>query len=111
MGLQEIIEPSLLAKESKQPFLLVKLRVKQEDVDFTLEKIVLRRGTEKEYKTYAHEWQSEGIDCHLMGEGQLVHSPDEKKITVLSRQGDSHKVTFKVLMEAMPGYHLQWRDG
>ena len=50
MGVHDIIPPSLLAKEDKQPFLLVKLRVKQKDVDFSLEKIVLRSGTEGDFK-------------------------------------------------------------
>eukprot|EP00092_Neocalanus_flemingeri_P106607 GFUD01136792.1.p2 GENE.GFUD01136792.1~~GFUD01136792.1.p2 ORF type:complete len:123 (-),score=37.65 GFUD01136792.1:204-539(-) len=111
MGVHDSIPPCLLAKESKQPFLLVKLRVKQKDVDFCLEKVVLRLGTEGDFKGYAHEWESEDIDCHLMGDGHIVHTPGEKKILILSRQGDSHKVTFKVLMEALPDYHLQWMDG
>eukprot|EP00091_Calanus_sinicus_P002265 TRINITY_DN1229_c0_g1_i10.p1 TRINITY_DN1229_c0_g1~~TRINITY_DN1229_c0_g1_i10.p1 ORF type:complete len:137 (-),score=56.05 TRINITY_DN1229_c0_g1_i10:148-513(-) len=111
MGVHDIIPPSLLAKEVKQPFLLVKLRVKQKDVDFSLEKIVLRAGTEADFKAYAAEWEKEGIECALMGDGHLVHTPQEKKILILSRQGDSHKVTFKVLMDGFPDYHLQWRDG
>merc|ERR1739838_944195 len=111
MGVHDIIQPSLLAKECKQPFLLVRLMIKQKDVDFCAEKVVLRLGAEGDFKVFAHEWEREGIDCHLMGDGHIVHTPAEKKILILSRQGDSHKVTFKVLMEALPDYHLQWRDG
>ena len=50
MGLHDIIPPTLLAKEDKQPFLLVKLRIKQKDVDFSQEKVVLRAGTVGDFK-------------------------------------------------------------
>ena len=50
MGLNDVIQPSLLAKEGKQPFLLVKLRVKQKDVYFCAEKVVLRLGTGVDFK-------------------------------------------------------------
>ena len=50
--MHDIIPPSLLAKQDKQPFLLVKLRLKQKDVDFSLEKVVLRPGTEGDFKVF-----------------------------------------------------------
>lgn len=52
MGVHDIIPPSLLAKQDKQPFLLVKLRLKQKDVAFSLEKVVLRPGTEGDFKVF-----------------------------------------------------------
>ena len=63
MGAYDILPASLLARqalsivtanccdrESKQPFLLVKLRIRQADNQFCQEKLVLRCGTEKEFK-------------------------------------------------------------
>ena len=50
MGVYDIIPPSILAREDKQPFLLVKLRIKQKDVDYSQEKVVLRAGTDIEFK-------------------------------------------------------------
>ena len=32
-----------------------------------------------------HEWNNEGIESSLMGDGHLVHIPSQKKILILSR--------------------------
>ena len=50
MGVIDTLPQSLLASKEKQPFLLVKLRLKQKDVDFSEEKVVLRPGMENDYK-------------------------------------------------------------
>ena len=49
MGVLDAVPASLLSKEAKQPFLLVKLRMKQKDVDFSVEKMVLRVGSERDF--------------------------------------------------------------
>merc|ERR1712168_1539220 len=89
------------SSESKQPFLLVKLRIRQADNQFCQEKLVLRCGTEKEFKVYSREWEEEGVDSSLLGEGSIVHNPADKRVTIYSRPGDSHKLTYRILQQSL----------
>ena len=49
MGLHDIIQPTLLAGQDILPFILVRIRLKQKDTDFTIGKFVLRRGREGDF--------------------------------------------------------------
>ena len=132
MGLHDIIQPSLLHSQDTQPFILVMIRIKQKDTDFSVVKFVLRKGREGDFtkvlllllllefkmflnfnmvkklnkpqlflfpfsprpdlsidiflpQKYQGEWEAEGVDCQLVGEGQIVHQPADKKILILTR--------------------------
>jgi len=56
-------------------------------------------------------WEDDEIECVWLGEGRIEHKPVLKKVTIFSRAGDSHKLTFELLKEALPDYAIQWRDG
>ena len=49
MGLHDIIQPSLLHSQDTQPFILVMIRIKQKDTDFSVVKFVLRKGREGDF--------------------------------------------------------------
>ena len=49
-ALQDTIQPTLLAGRDKQHFILVSLRLREKDTDFSRTKFVLRRGREGDYK-------------------------------------------------------------
>ena len=49
MGLHDTIQASLLPSQDTQPFILVMIRIKQTDSDFTLAKFVLRKGREGDF--------------------------------------------------------------
>ena len=34
---------------------------------------------------YQGEWEAEGVQCQLVGEGEIVHQPADKKILILTR--------------------------
>ena len=48
-ALQDTIQPTLLAGRDKQHFILVSLRLREKDTDFSRTKFVLRRGREGDY--------------------------------------------------------------
>jgi len=80
--------------------------------DFCVEKTVLRLGEESELKRLTTAWwDDDEIECVWLGEGRIEHKPVLKKVTIFSRAGDSHKLTFELLKEALPDYAIQWRDG
>jgi len=80
--------------------------------DFCHEKMVLRLGSEADLKRLTTAWWEEDeIECVWLGEGRIEHKPALRKITIYSRAGDSHKLTFELLKECLPGYAIQWRDG
>ena len=49
MGLHDTIQPSLLPSRDSQPFILVMIRIKQSNSDFTVAKFVLRKGREGDF--------------------------------------------------------------
>jgi len=80
--------------------------------DFCHEKKVLRLGDESDLKRMTTAWwEDDEIECVWLGEGRIEHKPVLRKITIFSRAGDSHKLTFELLKEALPEYAIQWRDG
>jgi len=107
----------------KQPFFICKLLAKVLGAgrsswaqcnlpDFCVEKTVLRLGEESDLKRLTTAWwEDDEIECVWLGEGRIEHKPVLKKVTIFSRAGDSHKLTFELLKEALPDYAIQWRDG
>ena len=106
MGLLDIIQPTLLASRDTQHFILVSLRISQQDTEVSLMKLVLRRGTAEDYKVriespnitdfspvdvqaYSLGWEEAGVSSRLVGEGEMVHQPEHKKILILTRYGNT----------------------
>ena len=40
---------------------------------------------------YQGEWEADGVECQLVGEGQIVHQPADKKILILTRSGEGRE--------------------
>lgn len=36
---------------------------------------------------YQGEWEAEGVECQLVGEGEILHQPADKKILITTRSG------------------------
>merc|ERR1712212_446437 len=107
MGTQAM--PSL--KDGKNPFIVVNLRIKKADTDVRADKTVIRLGTDVEYQGLSRSWENEDIQSFHIGEGEFSVSKTNKNIVIHSRFGDSHKLIYNVVQEALPDYHIIWKDG